>query len=447
MIWMRPGLLTGELILLLYNPFFIGRENMTSVPDFTVVPSSIVPSALVKQKLREFLTTFEPQEVTGGNKINLFLDEKSGAFYVTCHLPGKVLATACDTKASLDGDDEDDIYQLNREIQEDPAAFQLMLKDALDGRSFEDIVLEYDKTYRSKQPLKVYGGQHRLTAIGRAESLKGSILHGVRVYFGLSREQKVEIATINNTAIAVSNDLLDRMREDFLGSELRDWCQTVGLLDQGDNFADKRAPDVPSVRLARTLIVNFQLARNAVSIEGLHQPILCKSGGLDDSYLQVRNEIDWTDENIIEMGKQFTRLNRVQRDTVSSRDEDNNAEFARRALSLSVVASWGYAAGLFQRKPEYLQNLYSLPDNVTPPGDPLNAKALSQARFKGTDQDNYRGLGTRSSPRELGRMLEVFLVLAFKQKKRIAKDLANTAIQTYEAKRSNYAAEKALNRI
>jgi hypothetical protein len=420
---------------------------MVSTVEFTVVPATQVPPPLVKQKLREFLTAFEPQEVAGGSKINLFFDEKSGTFYVTCHLSGKVLASTCDTKASLDVDDEDDMYQLNRDIQEDPAAFQQMLKDAAEGRSFEDIVLEYDKSYRAKQPLKVYGGQHRLTAIVRAELLKGSILHGARVYFGLTREQKVEIATINNTAIAVPNDLLDRMREDFLGSQLRDWCQAVGLLEENQNFADKREPDVPSVRLARTLIVNFHLAQKAPSIEGLHQPVLCKSGGLDDDYLQVRGEFNWTDPRGIEMGKQFARLNQVQRETVTNRKEDNNAEFARRALSLSVVASWGYAAGLFQRKPEYLQALYSLPDNSTPPADPLNAKALSQARFKGTDQDNYRGLGTRSSPRELGRMLEVFLVLAFKSKKRIVKDLANAAIQTYEAKRASHAAEKVLGRI
>jgi hypothetical protein len=347
----------------------------------------------------------------------------------------------------LDGDDEDDIYQLNREIQEDPTAFQQMIKDAAEGRSFEDIVLEYDKTYRPKQPLKVYGGQHRLTAIMRAESLKGSIVHGVRVYFGLTREQKVEIATINNTAIAVSNDLLDRVREDFLGPQLRDWCQRVGLLEEGQNFADKRAPDVPSVRLARSLIVNFHLAKKALDIQGLHQPILCKSGGLDDNYLKVRSEFDWDEPSAIEMGEQFARLNKVQRESVMSREEDSNAEFARKALSLSVVASWSYAAGLFQRNGDYLKNLYSLPDNIKPPGDPLNAKALSAARFPGTDEDNYRGLGTRSSPRELGRMLEVFLVLALKQKKKIAKDLANTAIQTYEAKRINSAAEKALNRI
>jgi hypothetical protein len=412
-----------------------------------IVAAGLTPPSIVIERVQEFLDVFKPYETAAGAGLNLFCDQKSGTYYLTCHLTGAALAQACDTEASLDAEDEDEIYKLNREIQEDPAAFQLMQKDAVDGRSFEDIVLEYDTTYRPKKPLKVYGGQHRLTAIARAEKEKGSILHGIRIYFGLTRDQKVEIATINNTAIAVPNDLLDRMREQLLGSELRDWCQTVGLLDKGQDFADKRTPDTPTVRLARTLIVNFYLGKEAASIEQLHYPILCKSGGVDDDYMKMRHKIDWSDASLIDMGKNFARLHKAQRDIVSKRDEDNNAEFARKALSLSVVASWAYAAGLFQRNTEYLQLLYAMPDNTTAPADPLNAKALSQARFKGTDPDTYRGLGTRSGARELGRMLEVFLVLATKGKKRITKDLANAAIQSYEAKRASHEAAKVLGRI
>lgn len=419
---------------------------MPKTAGLITIAADLKPPELVTEKLDSFLGSFKPEETADGGRLRLFFDQKSGAYYITCHLQGAVLAQSCDTDASLDADDEDEIYKLNREIQEDPAAFQLMEKDALEGRSFEDIVLEYDDSYRPKKPLKVYGGQHRLTAIARAESAQGAVLHGVRIYFGLTREQKVEIATINNTAIAVPNDLLDRMREQLLGSHLRDWCQAVGLLDKGHDFADKRAPDTPTVRLARTLIVNFYRGKKA-KLDDFHQPVLCKSGGVDEDYLAVRGEIDWADPSLIEMGKQFARLHKVQRETVSARDEDNNAEFARKALSLSVVASWAYAAGLFQSNPEHLNSLYSLPDNVVAPADPLNAKALSLARFKGTDPDTYRGLGTRSGARELGRMLEVFLVLALKAKKRITKDIANAAIQSYEAKRASYEAAKVLGRI
>src|SRR3990172_5587862 len=179
-----------------------------------------------------------------------------------------------------------------------------MEQDALNGRSFEDMVVEYDTSYRIKKPLIVYGGQHRLRAIEKAKDVKGSVFHGVRVYFDLSREQKVEIATVNNTAIAVPNDLLDRMREQLLGSDLRDWCQQVGLLGRGDDFADRRSPEIPTVRIARTLLVNFYMGKEAPE-DSFHQPILCKSGGVDDDYMKVRDRITWSDPALLKMGKEF----------------------------------------------------------------------------------------------------------------------------------------------
>ena len=308
------------------------------------------------------------------------------------------------------------------------------------------MVLEYDTSYRSKKPLKVYGGQHRLRAITKAQPQKAGTLHGVRVYFGLSREQKVEIATINNTVITVAYDLLDRMHEQSLGPELRDWCQRTGLLEQRTDFSDRRSPDVLTVRLARTLVMNFYRGKGAREIDGFHQPVLSKSGGVDPEYVKLRQHLNWEDNCLLEMGKEFARLHKVQRESVSGRETDDYAEYARKALSLAVVASWAYAAGLFNSDPNYLKNLYALCDKLAPGEDPLNAKALSKACLKGTDPETYRGLGTRSSPGELGRMLEVFLVMAEKGKK-ITKDLANAAIKRHEAKRYTHEANKAVGRI
>lgn len=413
-----------------------------------LIRPELSPKKNVIKSIDNFLNAFQPHEVKMGTKVLLYFDEKSEAYYLMCHLDGKVLAQHCDLEASLDADEDDEIYKLNREITEDQAAYKLMEEDALNGRSFEDLVLEYDTSYHTTKPLKVYGGQHRLRAITKAESNKGSVSHGVRVYFDLSREQKVEIATVNNTSIVVPNDLLDRMREQLLGSELRDWCQSVGLLDKGVDFADRRSPDTPTVRIVRTLLVNFNLGMNAAELDDFHQPIVCKSGGIDEEYLSVRSNVNWSDENLKEMGKHFARLHKLQRDSVTGRQEDNYAEFARKALSLSVVAGWAYAAGLFQRDQELLNTHYSIAESTSPPEDPLNAKALSLARLKPTDPDTYRGLGTRSSPNELGRMLEVFLVLATKaSKKRITRELANAAIQSYVAKRAVYEADKVLGRI
>ena len=413
-----------------------------------LIHPELSPKKNVIKSIDNFLNAFQPHEIKMGTQLVLHFDEKSEAYYLTCHLDGKVLAQHCDLEASLDADEDDEIYKLNREITEDQVAYKQMEEDAFKGRSFEDLVLEYDTSYHPQKSLKVYGGQHRLRAIEKAQKNKGLLLHGVRVYFDLSREQKVEIATVSNTSIAVPNDLLDRMREQLIGSELRDWCQLVSLLDKGVDFADRRSPDTPTVRIVRTLLVNYFMGLDAKQVDDYHQPIICKSGGLDEEYIKVRNRINWSDESLKEMGNQFARLHKLQRDIVRSRKEDTKAEFARKAISLSVVASWAFAAGLFQREKDLLNIHYSIPDLISPPDDPLNAKALSEARLKGVDKDTYRGLGARSSPKELGRMLEVFLVLATKAtKKRITKELANAAIQSYEAKRSVYEADKVLGRI
>ncbi len=134
-----------------------------------VLPTGVQSPATVTKKVEEFLKNFQPYERSDGRAIHLFLDEKSNAFYITCHLRGDTLAESCDTEATLDGDEEDEIYKLNREILEDQAAYQTMEKDAISGRSFEDIVLEYDTSYTSRKPLKVYGGQHRIKSAHKGE--------------------------------------------------------------------------------------------------------------------------------------------------------------------------------------------------------------------------------------------------------------------------------------
>jgi hypothetical protein len=411
--------------------------------DYCTGGAYTLPSE-VEAGVREFLKTFSPQESQLGAALILYYDEKSVAFYTLCHLTGEALAPACDFEAALDADD-DEVYKLNRDIAEDQAAYKKMEEDAYYGRTFEDIVLEFDQSYRKEKPLKVYGGQHRLRAISKVSTHKGSTTHGVRVYFSLTREQKVEIATVNNTSIAVPNDLLDRMREQLLGSELRDWCQSVGLLKANQDFSDNRSPDVPTVRAARTLVVNYFAGIDAKQSE-LYQPIVCKSGGMDEAYLAVRKKINWSDPDLLTMGQQFTRLHTTQQNSVKNRKFDTSAEFARKALSLAIVAAWAYASGYFQRNSQLLQQHYSLPAQATAGNDPLNAKALASAKQKGVDPDNYRGLGTRFNPRELGRMLEVFIVHATHSKK-ITKDLANAAIQQYEAKRAHHEAEKALSSL
>lgn len=412
-----------------------------------LIPKHITLTPENKAMLELFLSKFKTVESENKVPLIIHFDLKSAAHYVTCHVSGESLVKHSDLEATIDDEDDDELYKLNREITEDETAYKQMEKDAIAGRSFEDMVIEYDTSYRNNKPLKVYGGQHRITAITKALKEGVSVPHGVRIYFGLTREQKVEIAIVNNTSIAVPNDLLDRMHEQMMGPELRDWCQKTGLLGPGQDLADKRHPEIPTARIARTLIVNYYRGMEAKD-EDFHQPVLCKSGGIDEDYERIRKQIDWDDENLVKMGMEYSRLHKVQSERVKNRDFDNFAEFARKVFSYSIVAGWGYAAGLFQRKPEYLKTLYALPDSVQEPRDPLNARELSEARLQGVDKDTYRGLGTRSTANEYGRILELFIVLASKaSKKRINKQLANAAIQSYEAKKATHEANKALGKI
>ena len=419
----------------------MNKENL-------IIPLKLKPYSKVTNLMLDFMKTFSIYEIENGGNLILYFDLKSSAYYLICHLQSQDLIKHTDLEATLELDNEDDVlYKLNREITEDQTAFIAMEEDAKEGRSFEDMVIEYDKSYRSSKPLKVYGGQHRIRAITNTQEKSNTISHGIRVYFDLDRNQKVEIATINNTSIAVPNDLLDRMREQLLGTELREWCQKVGLLNTNQDFSDRKSPDVPTVRIVRTILINYYIGKDK-KLDDFHQPLIAKSGGNDENYIEIRARINWNDTNLIEMGKQFAKLHKIQRQAIINRDKDNFAEFARKALSLAVVSSWSYAAGLFQNHQELIKVLYSLPDSVSAPEDPLNAKALSLARLKGTDPDTYRGLGTRSSSNELGRMLEVFLVLCTKApQKRITQNLANAAIQSYEAKRAVQAADKAIGKI
>lgn len=418
---------------------------MSSDLQNLVVPEGVSPNDVVISKANEFISRFPTLQKMNGVPLLLHFDAKSGAYYIACHMQGELLAQYTDTDAVLDAEDEE--YKLNRDLSLDKYAYKLMEEDALKGRTFEDLVIEYDMLYRPERPLKVYGGQHRIKALTTALEKGVSVVHGLRVYFNLARDQKVDIATVNNTSIAVPTDLLDRMQEDELGSNLRDWCQAVGLLNPLTNFADRSADDKPTVRIARTLITNFYLGIEvSTNSNKFYQPILCTSGpGIDSEYDKIRSKVDWNDPELIEMGKQFTRLHQLQMQKVRSRKKGKNSASARKAISLALVASWAYASGLFQRFPELLKNHYALGIGISPSDDPLNSEDLSKARLKGKDRETYRGLGTRNDPSELGRMFQLFLLQA-EQGGGIDLSLANNAIKYYEGRKMTDEADKAVSK-
>ena len=411
-----------------------------------VITSKSKPSRKVNDLADEFMSQFQSLESENGSNTLLLFDEKSKAFYIPCHLKSVDFCDKCDLNATLD-DEDDESYKLNRDIQENENAFQIMKADAVAGRSFEDIVVEFDRAYSPKIPLKIYGGQHRIKAIQSAQKKKPNTHHGFRVYLGLTKEQKVEIATINNTSITVSGDLLDRVRESLAGEELRDYCQQIGLLNKKQNFSDKNDSTIPTVRIARTFVVNFWKGESS-SFSDFHVPYVCKLGGMDDEYYKVREKIDWKDKDFIEAGTNFSKLHKAQRQKVTSRKTNNLAQFAKKAISLAVVAAWSFAAGLYNQSKNKQKILYELINGLGTQEDPLNAKALSEAKLKNVDPEAYRGLGARINNEELGRMLELFIVFIEKSTdKKISKQLANAAILSYQAKKANNKAESSFANI
>jgi hypothetical protein len=423
---------------------------MAKPTEVMKIPAGALPKRAIVEQAEKFLRKFKTTEVDNGLTPLLHLDQKSNAYYVVCHLPARVIIANADTDAVLDPDESDE-YKFNRNIYTDTFAYRLMERDAGEKRTFEDIVVEYDLSYRPNLPLKIFGGQHRVNAIREAGKKHQNVSHGVRVYFDLDRSQKLDIATVNNTSIAVSNDLLDRMQEDVLGAELRSWCQSIGLLKANQNFADKRSPEgVPTVRIVRSVLVNFYEGIRNKTAES-HNPIVCASGpGIDKHYQALRRRIDWSDAALSKTGEEFARLHLSQRKKVLGRNENNFIEFANKAIHPAVASAWAYASGLLQDDVSALAVHYGLPDSVADekPDDPLNATALLHARLKGVDPDSYRGLGARISGGELGRMLEVFLLQATKATRRgITPKLANAAIQSYEAKKAHAAAEWAVKGI
>lgn len=404
----------------------------------------------VTKKFQEFQANFGTEEKSLGKELILFRDKCSGAYYTTAHVKANTLVKAADLEAVLDPSDSEE-YKLNRDIYTDNYAYQVMRDDACKGRRFEDIVMEFDGSYRASKPLKVFGGQHRVTAIQEAMKAGQDEFHGLRVYFCLTEEQRLDVAKTNNTAIAVANDLLDRMQEDFVGNELRKWCQTVGLLEVSQNFADKRnALGLPTVRIARTFITNFQIGKGK-NILQLHAPIVCQSGPeMDAHYAKVRNTINWNEQSLLDAGREFVKLHKLQRERVNGRKTDSYSEYANKTIHPSIVAAWAFAAGIFQGHPNELKKHYDIPSAVDSKkdADPLAAVDLSKARLKGVDPDTYRGLGARIGAGELGRMLEVFLLHATKATKvGINLKLANTAIQSFEAKKQVHAAQNAMKGI
>lgn len=399
-----------------------------------VMPSNLKDDILVPEELiRDFVSAFEPSE--SADVLHLFVDARTQALYCECHIKASKLITLSTTDVPLDPEEQPD-YRANREVVADHAAFSSMKEDALQRRSFSNIVTEFTREFDETVPLKIIGGQHRFESIREALTAGVDELHGVKVYFGLTPEQRLDAQLISNTVIAVPTDLYDRMQETMHGPQLRDWCQTVGLLDQGQDFSEKRRRGGQiTVSAARTFILNYYRGQEIVAVDfekSDTSPKLSKSGSSDAEWEKLRTAGKlWKDTKLEAAGREYAELVRAQRQA-SDGKKKAPVDTQEKALNYAILSAWAYTAGVLHSNAVRLARHYDLKTQAG--RDPLNANALAKGRHA-TDSENYRGLGYRTDSKERGRLVELFYLQA-DQGKGIGGSLIDLAIKKYHAKQA-----------
>ena len=375
------------------------------------------------------------------------VDQRTGARYCECHLKGSAIISLGTTDVPLDPEEQPD-YRANRDIVVNNAAFQTMIRDAKQRRSFSNIVAEYTKEFDSEHPLKIIGGQHRFEAIRAALPDGIDEYHRVKVYLGLDMTQRLDVQLISNTNIAISGDLFDPLQQEtFQGPELRDWCQAVGLLQGEEDFADSYERGGPiSVKMARTFITNYFKGTtvNAKQFDLTDTtPIVCPTGGPDAMWEKLKADKPklWSDAELLQAGKEFAALVTAQRSAFKNKKKPKpKPDYPEKALNVAVMSAWAYVAGMLRNNVTRLKRHFAL-RNATGK-DPLNASALADGKHK-TDADNYRGLGYRTDPRERGRFSSNCSIFQAEDGKGITPSAIDIAIKQYHVKQAQLEVLKA----
>jgi hypothetical protein len=395
------------------------------------VPADLKDTAAdVAAIVEEFVEACSPLEKS---KLFVMVDARTGARYCECHIRAQRLVDLATIDVPLDPDEQPE-YRANREVVEDAVAFQKMKEDAKERRTFSNIVAEFTTSFDSDHPLKIIGGQHRFNAIEEALAEDVNEYHGLKVYFGLTTDQRLDVQLISNTNIAASSDLFDRMQETQAGPELRDWCQECGFLEANQDFADKRRRgSAMTVRAARTFIVNYYSGTEIKWTDfdkANTTPVTVRTGQTDPDWekLRSREPSIWKDAKLKAAAKEFGALVEAQRDAFSGKAA--NPDFESKALNSAVMSAWAFVAGMLQDNSTRLKRHFALKSAKSK--DPLNASALARGRHK-TDADNYRGLGYRTDAKERGRFVELFYLQA-ESGAGITPALIDLAIKQYHAK-------------
>jgi hypothetical protein len=412
-----------------------------------IVSDSNLSDGQVEGLLLEFANEFQPLEKF--DQLIKLTDSRTGARYCECHIKGSKIVSFGTIDVPLDPEEQSD-YRANRDIVLNSSAFQTMKEDAKQQRSFSNIVAEYTKEFDPQHPLKIIGGQHRFEAIREALNDKVDQYHGVKVYLGLDIAQRLDVQLISNTNIAISGDLFDRLQETFQGPQLRDWCQSVGLLESGQDFADSYERGGPiSVRMARTFITDYFLGTKVDTKKFDFTdttPVVCPTAGPDTEWetLKSDNPKLWSNTGLLEAAKEFSALVKAQRGAFSSASKPRpKPDYPEKATNVAVMSAWAYVAGMHQGNTTRLKRHFDL--RKAAGKDPLNAAALANGRHK-TDAPNYRGLGYRTDPRERGRFVELFYYQA-EQGGGITPSAIDIAIKQYHVKQAVLEVEKAKAKV
>ncbi len=386
----------------------------------------------LKGLIDDFVGTCVPNE----EQLYLYKDGATKAIFTECHIMANQLIDLCTSDVPLDPEDQGE-YKSNRDIVSGDGAFVQMKIDAKKGRAFSNIVTEYTKEFAPEKPIKIIGGQHRIEAIREALEAGVNQFQGIKVYFGLNIDQRLDAQIVSNTNIDVSPDLLDRMMETYSGSALRDWCHDVSLIDDNSDFGDKKSPNnAMTVREARTFVINYYMGREIHDFQNQKTDgMIAPSGGISLPWEEFKEKHpDWDkNEKLKEAGKNYARLIEKQVAYFSNSKSQAANMYKNKVHNYAVLAAWAFIAGLLEDNPVRLNRHYKLSE--TTGKDPLNAQVLASARHK-SDPENYRGLGTRTDAKERGRLIELFYLQA-ESGGGIDARLVKLAMSKYVAKQAN----------
>lgn len=374
--------------------------------------------------------------------IVIFQDGVNNSYYSKCHILASDASKIIDLNAKINPEDAES-FRANRELMLEHTTYFKMEADALKGREFNDIIVEYNLDYEKAKFLKVWGGQHRAYAISKTINSVNRY-HGFKVYFNLNKNQRTEVALISNTNMAVSDDTFDRMLEETtFGNILRNWCQKIGFLRPKEDFPDvgSRTEKI-TVKLARSFIVNYYMGLNKSKTmknkkldDSVYEPYITETGvSIDPEYNKIMNEKEnkiLSDKSLIEAGKKYLELHKTQYEKVKENPKkiEQRKAYRNKALVASVLCGWSYVAGLLQNHKNRLLNHYKIPKTTLKIPDPLNAEEMSMFKHD-SDPSTYRGLGTRQSVKDRRRLAQVFLAKSLKESCILDKRFLQKAVST-----------------